>query len=101
MRHSLGVVATGVHQARFLVLQEARDSLWSPAVLAAAMRDLPTQWENVFDYRPLLAETSTDPEMSLTAIIWQALPRPQKHRFPPPVPSQVPAFLPACPWAME
>jgi hypothetical protein len=51
-----------VHQARFLVLQSARDSVWSSAVLAAAVRDLPGQWEEVFDYRPLLAETFTDPE---------------------------------------
>lgn len=51
-----------VHQARFLVLQQARDSVWSSAVLAASVRDLPAQWEEVFDYRPLLAETFTDPE---------------------------------------
>jgi uncharacterized protein DUF4338/DDE family transposase len=51
-----------VHQARFLVLQGTRDSVWSSAVLAAAVRDLPGQWEEVFDYRPLLAETFTDPE---------------------------------------
>lgn len=51
-----------VHQARFLVLQNARDSVWSSALLAAAVRDLPGQWEEVFDYRPLLAETFTDPE---------------------------------------
>lgn len=51
-----------VHQARFLVLQEARDSVWSSAVLAASLRDLPAQWEEVFAYRPLLAETFTDPE---------------------------------------
>jgi hypothetical protein len=31
-------------------------------VLAASVRDLPTQWEEVFEYRPLLAETFTDPE---------------------------------------
>lgn len=51
-----------IHQARFLVLQSARDSVWSSAVLAAAVRDLPGQWEEVFAYRPLLAETFTDPE---------------------------------------
>jgi hypothetical protein len=51
-----------VYQARFLVLEAARDSVWSSAVLAAAVRDLPTQWEEVFEYRPLLAETFTDPE---------------------------------------
>ena len=51
-----------VHQARFLVLPEARVSVWSSAVLDAALRDLPAQWEEVFAYRPLLAETFTDPE---------------------------------------
>jgi hypothetical protein len=51
-----------VHQARFLVLQCARESVWSSAVLAASVRDLPGQWEEIFDYRPLLAETFTDPE---------------------------------------
>ncbi|MBI3869176.1 MAG: ISAs1 family transposase [Verrucomicrobia bacterium] len=51
-----------VHQARFLVLQETRDSVWSSAVLSASLRDLPKQWEEVFDYRPLLVETFTDPE---------------------------------------
>lgn len=51
-----------VHQSRFLVLQAARDSVWSSAVLTASVRDLPTQWEEVFGYRPLLAETFTDPE---------------------------------------
>lgn len=51
-----------VHQARFLILAQARDSVWSSAVLAASVRDLPTQWEEVFEYRPLLAETFTDPE---------------------------------------
>ena len=36
--------------------------MWSSALLAAARRDLPGQWEEVFAYRPLLAETFTDPE---------------------------------------
>jgi hypothetical protein len=51
-----------VHQARFLVVEQTRDSVWSSALLAAAARDLPAQWEEVFAYRPLLAETFTDPE---------------------------------------
>jgi hypothetical protein len=51
-----------VQQARFLMLQQAADSRWSSAVLAASVRDLPRQWEEVFDYQPLLAETFTDPE---------------------------------------
>ncbi len=51
-----------VHQARFLGLQNARDSVWNSALLAAAVRDLTEQCEEVFDYRPLPAETFTDPE---------------------------------------
>jgi hypothetical protein len=51
-----------VHQARFLILKQARDSHWASAVLAASLRDLPRQWEEVFGYRPLLVETFTDPE---------------------------------------
>lgn len=51
-----------VHQARFLILAEARDSHWASALLAASLRDLPRQWEEVFGYRPLLMETFTDPE---------------------------------------
>lgn len=51
-----------VHQARFLILAEARDSHWASSVLAASLRDLPRQWEEVFGYRPLLVETFTDPE---------------------------------------
>ena len=51
-----------VHQARFCILQQARDAHWASAILAAALRDLPTQWEETFDYRPLLVETFTDPE---------------------------------------
>jgi hypothetical protein len=66
-----------VHQARFLVLEQARDSRWSSSILAAAVRDLPAQWEEVFDYRPLLAETFTDPEThagtSYKAAGWEAV----------------------------
>lgn len=66
-----------VHQARFLVLQEARDSVWSSAVLAACIRDLPGQWAEVYEYRPLLAETFTDPETHAgtcyRAAGWQAV----------------------------
>lgn len=50
------------HQARFLILAQARDSHWASSVLAASLRDLPKQWEEVFAYRPLLVETFTDPE---------------------------------------
>jgi len=66
-----------VHQARFLVLPAARDSVWSSAVLAASLRDLPGQWAEVYDYRPLLAETFTDPETHAgtcyRAAGWQAV----------------------------
>jgi hypothetical protein len=51
-----------VHQGRFLILEGARDSHWASAILAASLRDLPRQWEETFEYRPLLAETFTDPE---------------------------------------
>ena len=34
------------HQARFLILEKARDSHWASSVLAASLRDLPTQWED-------------------------------------------------------
>jgi hypothetical protein len=51
-----------VHQARFLFLEEAREARWASAVLAASVRALPVQWEEVFGYRPLLVETFTDPE---------------------------------------
>lgn len=51
-----------VHQARFCLLEQARDGHWASAILAAAVRDLPSQWAEIFDYRPLLVETFTDPE---------------------------------------
>lgn len=37
-----------VHQARFLILAQARDARWASSVLAASHRDLPKQWEEVF-----------------------------------------------------
>lgn len=51
-----------VHQARFLLLEETRQPNLASAVLAASLRDLPRQWDESFGYRPLLAETFTDPE---------------------------------------
>lgn len=66
-----------VQQARFLILAEARDAHWASAVLAASLRDLPRQWEEVFGYRPLLVETFTDPEThtgtSYRAAGWEAV----------------------------
>ena len=51
-----------VHQARFLVPEMAREPNLASACLAASSRDLPAQWEEYFGYRPLLAESFTDPE---------------------------------------
>lgn len=51
-----------VHQARFLVLEADREPNLASACLGASVRDLPAQWEECFGYRPLLAETFTDPE---------------------------------------
>jgi hypothetical protein len=51
-----------VHQARFLVLEGEREANLASQILGASIRELPGQWEEVFGYRPLLAETFTDPE---------------------------------------
>jgi len=51
-----------VQQARFLILEQSREPNLASQILGAAVRDLPNQWEEVFGYRPLLAETFTDPE---------------------------------------
>ena len=51
-----------VHQARFLVLEPTRQPNLASQMLGAAVRDLPAQWEELHGYRPLLAETFTDPE---------------------------------------
>ena len=51
-----------VHQARFLVLEQTRQPNLASQMLGAAVRDLPLQWEELHGYRPLLAETFTDPE---------------------------------------
>jgi hypothetical protein len=51
-----------VHQARFLVLEQTREPNLASQMLGAAVRDLPLQWEELYGYRPLLAETFTDPE---------------------------------------
>jgi hypothetical protein len=52
-----------VQNRRFLVLAPKGQSpnLASQA-MGAALRALPEQWRNVFGYRPLLAESFTDPE---------------------------------------
>ena len=51
-----------VHQGRFLVLEKVREANLTSQILGAAVWDLPRQWEEGFGYRPLLAETFTDPE---------------------------------------
>src|SRR5690242_4674530 len=51
-----------VQQARFLVLEQTRQPNLASQMLGAAVRDLPRQWEELYGYRPLLAETFTDPE---------------------------------------
>ncbi|NWG76067.1 MAG: ISAs1 family transposase, partial [Rubrivivax sp.] len=51
-----------VNNARFLVLDEARHPNLASQALAAAVAALPGQWLARFGYRPLLAETFTDPE---------------------------------------
>lgn len=52
-----------VQNRRYLLLHEkgAEPNLAS-AALAAACRALPTQWQERFGYRPLVAESFTDPE---------------------------------------
>ena len=51
-----------VHGARFLVPQAARRPNLAGQVLTAAWHVLPEQWQQRFGYRPLLAETFSDPE---------------------------------------
>ena len=51
-----------VYQTRFLVLEETRAPNLASQLLGVAVRALPAQWEETFGYRPLLAETFTDPE---------------------------------------
>lgn len=47
---------------RFLVLEETRRPNLASQSMAAALRALPGQWEERYGYRPLLAESFTDPE---------------------------------------
>ena len=51
-----------VQNRRFLVLAEARVPNLASAALGAAVRVLSEQWQGRFGYKPLLAETFTDPE---------------------------------------
>jgi len=51
-----------VNNSRFLVLDTERQPNLASAILGAAVRILPEQWEAKHGYRPVLAETFTDPE---------------------------------------
>ena len=51
-----------VNNVRFLVRDAARRPNLASKCLAAAVKALPEQWRERFDYEPLFAETFTDPE---------------------------------------
>jgi len=51
------------NNVRFLVREEHRRPNLASQSLAAALKILPQQWQEHFGYRPLLAETFTDPEL--------------------------------------
>jgi hypothetical protein len=51
-----------VQNRRFLVLEAARRPNLASQALGAALRELVGQWEREHGYRPLLAETFSDPE---------------------------------------
>ena len=51
-----------VNNVRFLVREAARRPNLASKCLAAALKVLPEQWRERFDYEPLFAETFTDPE---------------------------------------
>ena len=51
-----------VNNVRFLVREEVRRPHLASQALAKALKVLPDPWQEAFGYRPLLAETFTDPE---------------------------------------
>jgi hypothetical protein len=51
-----------VQLRRFLVLEEARRANLASQCLGGGIRELVAQWEKEHDYRPLLAESFSDPE---------------------------------------
>lgn len=51
-----------VQNRRFLVLEAARRPNLASQCLGAAMRILPDQWQQAHGYRPLLAESFSDPQ---------------------------------------
>lgn len=62
---------------RFLILEQTRRPNLASQCLAAALRVLQDQWQARYEYRPLLAESFTDPESHAgtcyKASGWQAL----------------------------
>jgi len=74
-----------VQNRRYLLLhQKGREPNLASQALAAACRSLPEQWEDRFGYRPLIAESFTDPE-SFTgtcykACGWEAVGMSQGHQ---------------------
>jgi len=52
-----------VQNRRYLLLHDkGKEPNLASQALAAACRELPIQWQNQFGYRPLIAESFTDPE---------------------------------------
>ena len=52
-----------VQNRRFLILaQKGQSPNLASQAMGASLRSLPEQWEQSFGYRPLLAESFTDPE---------------------------------------
>ena len=71
------------NNVRFLVREEHRRPNLASQSLAAALKVLPQQWQEQFGYRPLLAETFTDPELHAgtcyKASGWEALGHTKGH----------------------
>ena len=51
-----------VQNRRFLILEAARRPNLASQCMGAALRALPSQWEQTHGYRPLLAESFSNPE---------------------------------------
>jgi hypothetical protein len=61
-----------VQNRRFLLLPaKGQSPNLASQVLAAALRSLPAQWRECFGYRPLLAESFTDPEACEGTFRWK------------------------------
>ena len=71
------------NNVRFLIREEHRRPNLASQSLAAALKVLPQQWQEHFGYRPLLAETFTDPELHAgtcyKASGWEALGHTKGH----------------------